>query len=741
MFTTPARYALALAFALGAMHFNGASARAEKCNTAIPEYSGESSSSLSLGAPVAVGTMRDRMLTMGGTSVVRFSVARYFTDPDGDDLTYSFSLSGSSVSAEMCGSILKIVAIRNTNGNTRVTVTASDRTGSATQSFWTCVNGNCPSAQNNDPVPEGTIADTTFTQKTSPISFFVSPYFSDPDGDDLTYSPSVSPAGKVQASITDSTLTLTAVSKGTATVTVTATDPSSADAAQVFDATIANSVVEAIGTIPDTTVAVGASLVFNVSPYFRDPDPEDRPRLRYLGASLNRDLASARVSDSTLTITGLSAGRARIVALALETPITEVPSQYFYVTVVADTTLAVEITGPDSIASGVENTWEAVASEGNPPYTYRWDYATGCIDSEHSPADDSCVWRWISAGTGSSLTQTITTANSLTGVRVTATDSATPTASSAMDSVIVSVNHAPDTVGTIAARTIVLGHPDVSFSVAGFFSDPDDDNLTYEASSSSDDTVGVSISGSTLTLEAKKVNTTPETVTVTAMDPGGLSSPAQEFAVTIENPPSTDLTAFIAGDNLTSIVSGTEYTWGSRVTGGTPPYTYSWRYATNCVDEGLLNAAPCVWQWIGAGSGTSYTKTITTTKTSAQIRLIVSDSAAPADSVTKRLNLTVTQPVSTDPVDPVIPPPPVTPNRRPVVDRDIPDQTLTAGGSSATFNNLDNYFSDPDPDDDLDYSAESSNSSAARVSVSDPRLTITPVAQGSATVTVTADDG
>ena len=434
MFTTPARYALVLAFALGAMHFNGASARAEKCNTAIPEYSGESSSSLSLGAPVAVGTMRDRMLTTSGTSVVRFSVARYFTDPDGDDLTYS---------------------------------------------------------------------------------------------------PSVSPAGKVQASITDSTLTLTAVSKGTATVTVTATDPSSADATQVFDATIANSVVEAIGTIPDTTVAVGASLVFNVSPYFRDPDPEDRPRLRYLGASLNRDLASARVSDSTLTITGLSAGRARIVALAYETPITEIPRQYFYVTVVADTTLAVEITGPESIASGVENTWEAVASEGNPPYTYRWDYATGCVDSEHSPADDSCVWRWISAGTGSSLTQTITTANSLTGVRVTATDSATPTASSAMDSVIVSVNHAPDTVGTIAARTIVLGHPDVSFFVAGFFSDPDpNDTLTYSAESDDTGVVTTSMEGGTLTIRAASQGTA--TITVTATDPGNLSA-EQRFDVTVNS--------------------------------------------------------------------------------------------------------------------------------------------------------------------------------------------------------------
>ena len=36
MYATTARYALVLAFALGAIHFNGASARAEKCSTAAP---------------------------------------------------------------------------------------------------------------------------------------------------------------------------------------------------------------------------------------------------------------------------------------------------------------------------------------------------------------------------------------------------------------------------------------------------------------------------------------------------------------------------------------------------------------------------------------------------------------------------------------------------------------------------------------------------------------------------------
>ena len=1015
MFATTARYALVLAFALGAIHFNGASARAEKCSTAAPDDIGRFFSSVSFpGAPpVAVGSIPDKRVGRD-SSFVRFSVRSYFMETSGSALSYEAVSSSPGVARaeEMCGSMLTVSAA--SAGAATIRVTASSNGMSATQTVSVTIDPNAsfvPSTSNSTPVAEGTIADTTFTRKTSPISFVVSPYFSDPDGDDLTYSPGLSTTGVVEASITDSTLTLTAVSKGAATVTVTATDPSNANATQVFEATIANCPPEARGTIADMTVAVGETLVFDVSEYFWDCDNDE---LRYLSASLNRDLASASISDSTLTINGLSAGEARIVVLAHESPTTEFPQQSFYVTVVegnrppnpvgtiaaqtltlggssvsfdvspyfedldgdtltytvsspsivtaiispdstltltpvsvgmesvtvtatdpdgesatqvfkatvvegnrsprpvgtiaaqtltlggssvsfdvspyfedldgdtltytvsnpsivtaiispdstltltpvsvgmesvtvtatdpnnADTTqvftvevsstpqpLSVDITmGPETtIASGEENTWEAEATGGVPDYTYSWEYSTRCIDGSliRAPDDDPCIWQWISAGTQSStLTRTITTAESYAGVRVRATDSAMPTASSVMDSVIVSVNHAPDTVGVIADRTIILGHPDVSFDVARFFSDPDGNSLTYEPSSSSDDTVGVSISGSTLTLTAEAVNTTAETVTVTATDPGGLSSPAQEFAVTVADTP-TDLTAFITGDNLTSIVSGTEYTWGSTVTGGTPSYTYSWHYATRCVNEDLIRAEPCEWQWTGAGSGSSYTRTITTTESSAQIRLIVSDSASPANSVTKSLQVTVTQPSGPTPVgtisdrtlteggssssfsvssyfrgpnvddiltysasssntsrvtasmsgasltirpvaagsaritvtasldgesaeqhfdvtvnsSTIVQPPP---NRSPVVDNDIANQTLTAGGSSVTFD-LDDYFSDPDPNDDLTYSATSSNTSRVTASVSGSTLTITPVAKGSAAVTVTADDG
>ena len=916
MFTTTARYALVLAFALGTMHFNGASARAEKCDTAIPDHTGKSFSSLSVGPPVAVGEMRNRALTIGGTSVVRFSVARYFTDPDSDNLTYSAASDDSTVATvEMCGSILKIVAKQN--GTTDVTVEASDGTGSqpATHSFCVSVGESCPSAPNNGPVPDSTIADTTFTQKTSPISFFVSPYFSDLDGDTLTYSSSVSPTGvvttsitdstltltavskgtatvtvtatdpsgedttqvfqatiansppvpdstiadttftknnspisffvspyfsdpdpkdrnrltysssvsptgvvttsitdstltltavskgtatvtvtatdpsgedttqvfqatiansppvpdstiadttftkknspisffvspyfidldgdtltysssvsptgKVEASITDSTLTLTAVSRGTATVTVTATDPSGEDTTQVFEATFANSWPEKVGSIPDTTLTKGETISFDVWEYFTDPDPEDALSYRK-HVFTNSYVASLSISDSTLTITGDSVGTS-LVGVSAWDPSNEVATQPFYVTVSsASQPLSVDIaSGPmTTINSGAENTWKAKASGGTSSYTYSWDYATECVGSGHSPGDASCVWRWIiNAGTDSSFSQTITTAHSLAGVRVTATDSKTPTAASVMDSVIVSVNHAPNTVGTIGARTVLLGRPDVSFSVAGFFTDSDGDNLAYPASSSNNSVATVSVSGSTLTIKA--VATGTATVTVTATDPGGLSSPAQEFTVTVNRPivttpepPSPPLEPTLDPPLYLRSTPGNEQV---RLTWSPPFYDpgditgYAYRYRESNQYFGF--DAPVTWSDIpGGANARSYTVTGLTNGLEYMFEVRAENPNGGGTSA----NTTVT-----------------VPNRSPVVDRHIPDQTLTADGSSVTFN-LRNYFSDPDGDD-LTFSASSSNSISVSASISSlTDLVITPGPSGSATVTVTARDG
>ena len=79
-----------------------------------------------------------------------------------------------------------------------------------------------------------------------------------------------------------------------------------------------------------------------------------------------------------------------------------------------------------------------------------------------------------------------------------------------------------------------------------------------------------------------------------------------------------------------------------------------------------------------------------------------------------------------------------TQNRSPVAQGTIPAQTLTAGGSATTVN-VSSYFSDPDADT-LTYKASSNNTAVATVSASGSTVTITPKAAGSATVTVTASD-
>ena len=80
-FASLVRYAWILTLALGAFHVSSSPARAEKCGDATRPRPGGSLSSLAPGPPVAVGVIRDRVLTMDATPIVRFGVARYFADP------------------------------------------------------------------------------------------------------------------------------------------------------------------------------------------------------------------------------------------------------------------------------------------------------------------------------------------------------------------------------------------------------------------------------------------------------------------------------------------------------------------------------------------------------------------------------------------------------------------------------------------------------------------------------------
>ena len=86
---------------------------------------------------------------------------------------------------------------------------------------------------------------------------------------------------------------------------------------------------------------------------------------------------------------------------------------------------------------------------------------------------------------------------------------------------IVVPNREPVAIDTIPAQTVAIG--DTTWvDMVPYFTDPDGDTLVYAAASSNEAAVSVSVAGSVVSLEAMAQGTA--VVTVTATDPGGLST-------------------------------------------------------------------------------------------------------------------------------------------------------------------------------------------------------------------------
>ena len=93
-------------------------------------------------------------------------------------------------------------------------------------------------------------------------------------------------------------------------------------------------------------------------------------------------------------------------------------------------------------------------------------------------------------------------------------------------------NQGPVPVGILMDRMLEVGASAVEVDVAGAFSDPESDSLTYAASSSASSVASVSRSGSLLTITPRNAGVT--LVTVTATDAGGSATSAtQRFRVRV----------------------------------------------------------------------------------------------------------------------------------------------------------------------------------------------------------------
>ena len=259
---------------------------------------------------------------------------------------------------------------------------------------------------------------------------------------------------------------------------------------------------------------------------------------------------------------------------------------------------------------------------------------------------------------------------------------------------------APVAVGSIPAQVVTAGQS-ATVDVLPFFRDPDGGTLTYAAASSAEAVLTVSLTGSNLSIAAVARGTA--TVTVTATDPDGLTA-TQSAGVTVE--------AANQAPEAVGTIPAQAMTVGQTATVNvasffSDPDGDALGYSAATSAPGVVSVAMSgsVLTMVGVADGTA---TVTVT-------------ARDPDGLTAAQSVAVTV---------------QTPNRAPEAVGTIPPQSVSPGQSRTV--DVSSYFRDPDGDV-LTYAVTTSNA-LANASVSGSRVTVIGVAEGTATVTVTARD-
>ena len=134
-------------------------------------------------------------------------------------------------------------------------------------------------------------------------------YFTDPDGDSLTYKATSSDPGVTTATVSGATVRVTAVAAGNDTVTVTASDPGGLSADQTFAVTVPNRTPVAVGQIPDAEIFLGDSVEVDLAGYFIDPDGD---ALTYALALSSEGTVTVAVAGDTVRVEGVGQGSVRV---------------------------------------------------------------------------------------------------------------------------------------------------------------------------------------------------------------------------------------------------------------------------------------------------------------------------------------------------------------------------------------------------------------------------------------------
>ena len=605
---------------------------------------------------------------------------------------------GETVTADFCfddpdGEILDLVVISSDPGvatavatGTMVTVTAVSPGNALVTMIATDPTGLKAQQSfrvvvpNRAPTAVGMIADREVMVGDS-ATVEVAGYFSEPDGQVLAYAAAVSDSIRLTASVADAVVTVVAVAKGTVVVTVTATDPGGLAVVQSFQVKVPNRPPAAVDSIPSRIIEVARADTLDVSGYFADPDGDT---LSYAAAVSDSGVVRAAVSGSAVTVTGLAKGDAIVTVTATDNEGLSA-TQSFRVTVPNRPPLITDSIPSRMLFKDEADTLDLAGYFADPD----GDELTWGAEV----SDSGVVAVAVSAG-GGILTVTAVAQGEATGT-VTATDTEGLAARQSFSVTV--TNRGPVVTDTIPAQTLYKRET-VPLDLTRHFRDPDGDPLDYVVETTDSMVVTATVAGTTLNVMAGAKG--EATLTVTATDPGGLSA-RQSLKVTVLNRAPTATTPI-------------------------PTRTIVLRQS-DTVDVSLHFADP---------DGDSLTYTAATSArgvvrvTVAGTRVILRGVSRGAAEVT--VTATDTDGATAEQTFAVI-----VANRTPVPVGKFPELTI-ARNERLTLP-ISGYFDDPDRDA-LTYSGTTSDSGIARATTSGSSVTLTGVAEGQTTVTLTATD-
>ena len=642
-------------------------------------------------APVAVETIPSVMF-IADDSAKTMSVSLYFTDPDNDTLIYSaVSIDPRVVTVAVSGTTLTLTPVAV--GATTVTVTASDGNLTATQNIATTVVQS-----NREPIAVGTIAPVTLTLKDNATTLDVADYFLDTVTDVLTYSAQSSDTQVVTANVVNSTIMITPIAKGVTNIIVTAQDSEGLTAFQTIDITVLpapNRAPVPVGLIDPITLVAGAGAkAMDISGYFSDPDGD---MLIYSAVSTHTRVATVNVSDITLTINPVTAGTTTVMIIVQDTK-----------GLTATRNLTVMVSPAPNRAPGVE---QAIA-----PVTLTAGHRAKAMDISgyfSDPDNDPLIYTAVSTNpdvaTAEMTRSTLSirpVAQGTTTVMLTASDSQLNITQTVTVTVNSAPNRAPVTQGAIAPVTMTTGDSAVTVDVPPYFSDPDNDPLIYTAVSTNPGVATAEITRSTLSI--RPVAAGSNTVMVVVEDAEGLTV-TQHITVTVNPAPNRAPVAVGDIDPIALTLRDSSITVNLSGNFSDPdddPLTYT------AVSNDATKAQVSM-----SGADLIITPVL---QGIVEVMVIVQDTEGL--TVTQRITVTVYP----------------APNRAPVAVGDIGPITLTLDDGTVTVD-VSLYFSDPDGDP-ITYSAQSADDAVVTVAIEGTNLAIRPVAAGSTTVTIAAQD-